>query len=119
MFVGGFMNNLGKNIRTLRNNSSMTQEELALKLNTTQGNIYKYESSIIKNVPLNVIIKLSNIFSVSPQYLLGWTNSNIDIELLQLLEKLNEIEQAEIKGMVKQLLKEKGKNENLNIEKLG
>ena len=113
------MKDIAENIRTLRESNNLTKTELARLLNVSMETIHKYENNIIKNIPLDKVIKLSNIFSVSPQYLLGWSESNIDIELLQLLEKLNDIEQAEIKGMVKQLLKEKEKNEDLNIGKIG
>lgn len=114
------MENLGNRIKKLRELNNLTQVELAYKLNTTQGNIHKYESGMIENIPFNVLNKLSEIFNISLSYLLGLSNSeNIDIELLQLLQQLNVIEQAEIKGMVKQLIKDREKNKDINIGKIG
>ena len=114
------MNNLGNKIKELRELNNLSKTELGDLLNVTMETIYKYENNIIKNIPLDNIIKLAEIFRISPSYLLGWSDSeNIDIELLKLLQQLNSIEQAEIKGMVKQLLKDREKNEDINIGKIG
>ena len=114
------MNNLGNKIKELRELNNLSKTELGDLLNVTMETIYKYENNIIKNIPLDNIIKLAEIFRISPSYLLGWNDSeNIDIELLKLLQQLNSIEQAEIKGMVKQLLKDREKNEDINIGKIG
>ena len=114
------MNNLGNKIKELRELNNLSKTELGDLLNVTMETIYKYENNIIKNIPINNIVKLAEIFRISPSYLLGWNDSeNIDIELLKLLQQLNAIEQAEIKGMVKQLLKDKEKDEDINIGKIG
>ena len=114
------MNNLGNKIKELRELNNLSKTELGDLLNVTMETIYKYENNIIKNIPINNIVKLAEIFRISPSYLLGWNDSeNIDIELLKLLQQLNSIEQAEIKGMVKQLLKDREKNEDINIGKIG
>lgn len=54
--------------RTLR---GMTQEQVAKKLQTTPQNIYKYEKGIIKNIPLQSIVAMSELFGISPAELAG------------------------------------------------
>lgn len=41
----------GERIKLLREKANMTQEELAKLLNTTKQTIYKYEQSVVTNIP--------------------------------------------------------------------
>lgn len=67
--------NIGQRIRELRINSGLSQTEVAIKLNTTKQNIYKYENSIITNIPLEKIEALAKLFNVSPSMLVGWSDN--------------------------------------------
>ena len=67
--------NIGQRIRELRINSGLSQTEVAIKLNTTKQNIYKYENSIITNIPLEKIEALAKLFNVSPSMLVGLSDN--------------------------------------------
>ena len=60
-------------IKFLRENLKLSQEELAEKLNLSKGIISLYEQE--KRKPsLEILIKLSEIFNVSIDYILGRTD---------------------------------------------
>ena len=62
--------NIGKLIKELRVEMKLTQTELAKKLNTTQDTISLWELG--KSFPdIFSLIKLSQIFNVSTDFLLG------------------------------------------------
>ena len=63
---------IGKRIKALRENLSITQEELAKRIGTTKQNIYKYENEIVTNIPSDKIESLANILNTTPSYLMGW-----------------------------------------------
>ncbi len=63
----------GKNLKKIRQEHDMTQEELAKKINTSRSNIANYEND--KNMPsIEVLNKLSEILNCSTDYLLGKTD---------------------------------------------
>lgn len=62
---------LSENIRTLRKEHAMTQEQLAEVLNVTVGAVYKWESG--QSVPeLGTIVELADLFDTSVDVLLGY-----------------------------------------------
>ena len=63
---------LSENIKNLRKEKGMSQDELASLLNTTKQAIYKYESNIVTNIPMDKIETLGKVFNVSPSYIMGW-----------------------------------------------
>lgn len=65
---------LGDRIRMARVAHNMTQEELANTVGTTKQNIYKYETGIITNIPLERVEKIANALFVAPGWLMGWSN---------------------------------------------
>jgi len=67
---------IGERIKQLREANSLTQEELAKRLETSKQTIYKYENQIITNIPSDKIEILAKIFKVSPIYLMGWDETN-------------------------------------------
>lgn len=70
--------NFGNRLKIIRQNNSLTQEELAKKINTSRSNIANYEND--KNMPsIDILVKLANIFDCSIDYLIGNdTKSNIE-----------------------------------------
>ncbi len=62
---------IGERIHHYRTSCGMTQEYVAKKLQTTPQNIYKYEKGIIKNIPLQSIVLMAELFGVSPAELAG------------------------------------------------
>ena len=69
-------NCLGTKIRELRILSGMSQEELGRRIGVQRAAIQKYEKGSVTNVPLVTIEKIALVFDVSPNYLVGWNESN-------------------------------------------
>lgn len=64
-------------LKYVRTRYGYTQESIARVLNTTQGQVNKYESENPKNaqeIPVRHIIKLARLYNVSTDYLLGLTD---------------------------------------------
>lgn len=65
--------NIGQRIKTLRELNEMSQEELGERIGVKRAAVQKYEKGTVENIPLKTIEKISDIFDVSPNYLVGWT----------------------------------------------
>ena len=82
---------LGDNIKTLRKNKGLTQEELAIKLNVVRQTVSKWEKGF--SVPdADMLQKISDILEVDVKQLLG---ANIEAEqggneLAEQLSRINE-----------------------------
>lgn len=61
---------IGENIKSLRTEKGLKQSELATVLSTTQSTIGKYERNEVEP-NIDTLIKLSNFFGCSTDYLLG------------------------------------------------
>lgn len=70
-------NEVGERIREAREAKDMSQEELGKACGTTKQTIYKYESGVVTNIPLDRIEKIADVLGVSAAYLVGW-NEDID-----------------------------------------
>lgn len=69
--INKFMN-FGINLKKIRLDNNLTQEELAKKINTSRSNIANYENN--KNMPsIDVLEKLSVTLNCSTDYLMGLT----------------------------------------------
>lgn len=83
----------GLRLKTLRESQGLTQSDLAIRLNTVRQTITAYESET--NEPsIDMLIKISNVFGVSLDYLVGKTNQKYNSSLLdestnKLLEKID------------------------------
>ena len=66
---------IGERIKYLRKKNSMTQTDIAKKLNIATQTIFKYEKDIVNSIPMENIVKLSDIFGVTPAYLMGWEDA--------------------------------------------
>ena len=60
-------------IRGIREDSDLTQKDIAKILNVAQRTYSGYENGT-RNIPIQVVIKLSLYYGVSVDYLLGLTN---------------------------------------------
>lgn len=69
---------IGKKIKELRTARHMTLEEVGKYLNVGRSNVSKYERGEIA-VPYDKIIALSNLFQVSPSYLMGWEEKRVSV----------------------------------------
>ena len=63
---------IGEKIKQLRIKNKLSQEALATALNTTKQAIYKYESGIVTNIPMDKITILASVLGTTPAYLMGW-----------------------------------------------
>ena len=50
----------------------MTQDELGALCGTTKQTIFKYETGVITNVPLERLEKIAEVLCISPNSLTGW-----------------------------------------------
>ena len=69
----------------------LTLLEVADLVGVKEATMQRYESGEIKNIKHETIVKLSNIFNCTPQYLMGWANedeSSGDIDKIH-IEKYN------------------------------
>ena len=87
------MVDFGNNLKNLRLKHKMTQKELADKLGVTKSVVSYYELQERSPSP-EVLIKLSRIFHVTTDYLLGIEHthtidvSNLSLDELALVEQL-------------------------------
>lgn len=63
-----------KRIRDLREDKDLTQKDLARALNCSQQVYSNYELGQ-RDIPTDILIKLSNFYNVSIDYMLGVSNS--------------------------------------------
>lgn len=82
---------VGDKIKTLRIAQGLTQVDLAAAVGESKQTIYKYESSIITNIPLAKLEAIARALHVSPVELTEWGAESAgsgDGELLEYLEML-------------------------------
>lgn len=65
-------------LKDLRKSRRLTQEEFGEIISVTQQNISKYENDVYE-MPIDVLINVSQYFNVSIEYLLGLTEIKRDI----------------------------------------
>ncbi len=63
-----------KRIRDLREDHDLTQKQMAKKLNCSQQVYSNYELGQ-RDIPTDILIKLSNFYNVSVDYILGISNN--------------------------------------------
>ncbi|MDL2238390.1 helix-turn-helix domain-containing protein [Christensenellaceae bacterium OttesenSCG-928-K19] len=61
-------------IRELREDSDMTQRQIAAMLAMPQPQYNRYEQGY-RDIPTDILIKLADIFNTSTDYILGRTNN--------------------------------------------
>lgn len=71
--------NMGKKLKTLRNEKKLTQKQVADRIGLAISAVSSYESGM-RYPSYDVLVKLANIFHVSTDYLIGMTDTrNIDV----------------------------------------
>jgi len=107
----------GKRLRALRKNKDLSQKELSEKLGISVASISHYENND-KKPKSELIIKLSNFYNVSADYILGLSDikDNADYLLKQIQEKTKikiniETGDFEVQG-TEEFVKEQIKNLN-------
>lgn len=66
---GGEDMSTGERIKQARKDAGLTQTELAARLGISKQLLYKYETDIVKNIPLDTMKDLARILDVRPSYL--------------------------------------------------
>lgn len=89
--------NLGNRIKTLRMQQNLTQTQLAHQLNITKSMVSAYENDL-RTPSYHILIKLSHIFHVSTDYLLGVDRNEQDTVNLS---GLTDEEKRAIKNLIK------------------
>lgn len=69
------MGTVGQRIRSAREAIGTTQEQLGKLCGTTKQTIFKYENDIVTNIPMDRLFSIAQHLSVSPAYLMGWSDS--------------------------------------------
>lgn len=67
---------MGERIRTAREAAGITQEELGKVCGVAKQTIFKYESGVITNIPIDKLEHMAELLQVSPAWLLGWETPN-------------------------------------------
>lgn len=67
---------IGEIIRRERIRNGLSQEDLAKSIGSTKQAIYKYESGIVSNIPMDKVETIANRLGVTPAYLTGWGDSD-------------------------------------------
>lgn len=107
-FNNSFSMSVGERIRQLRIKNNLTLEELGKEIKVSKQTICKYETGIVKNIPMSKIKALSFALDTSPTYILG-------LESDQMPPYLNEDKYMSIGDKIYYL---RMKN-NMTLEELG
>lgn len=77
---------IGERIREARTAKGLTQEQLAEQVHVTKQAVYKYETGIVTNIPLDKLESIAACLGVAPGYLAGWRGSPAGAELDALIQ---------------------------------
>lgn len=101
------------NLKNLRMQNNLSQQQLAKTLGIKQNTLSNYENGITQP-DLNLIIKISDFFGCSIDYLLGHQTTNIiyldsltpiQQKLMELIKKLNDEQGLFLIGYLSDMLK--------------
>lgn len=111
--------NKGQRIKKAREEMGISQTELATRIGVSKQNMYKYENSIITNIPSDKIEAIANICEITPSYIMGWDDDVLpteetddktiemtptEKETIELYLKLNPIAKEKIDEAVRQAI---------------
>ncbi len=110
---------IGERIKKHRLKNNLTQKELSVQLGLTSKMISFYENDE-RTPPADILIKLSRIFAVSTDYLLGLSEkkkdsviSDFEVELLNSFRALSKDEQEEVIEILRLKLRRLKKDMNV------
>lgn len=63
---------VGERIRVCREARHLTQTELGLACGVAKQTIFKYETGVVTNIPLDKLQLIASALNVSAAYLIGW-----------------------------------------------
>ncbi len=73
------MESIGERIRQARVSASLTQQQLAQRLETTKATISRWENGNVDNIAINKIEQLAGICGVTPAWIMTWSSSRSPI----------------------------------------
>ena len=71
-------NEIGQRLRELRIQVGLTLDEVGKRIGVSKQAIYKYETGITTNIPLDKIEELAKLYHVSPAEIMGWDETDAD-----------------------------------------
>lgn len=117
------MATLNDRIKEARLARGLTLSQVADSIGVKEATAQRYESGDIKNIKHETVLSLSSLFSVSPAYLMGWTDeayvhdekktapakedglSPLDVQLMDLLRFLTDDQKKLMLAQIETLLK--------------
>lgn len=66
------MDTIGSRIKRAREKADITQEQLGKMCHTTKQTIFKYESGVVTNIPMDRIIAIARALGTNPCEIMGW-----------------------------------------------
>lgn len=66
------MDTIGSRIKRAREKADITQEQLGKLCHTTKQTIFKYESGVVTNIPMDRIIAIAHALNINPCEIMGW-----------------------------------------------
>ena len=92
---------IGERIREARTAKGLTQEQLAEQVHVTKQAVYKYETGIVTNIPLDKLESIAACLGVAPGYLAGWQGSPEPIAAYQnLKDQLTQADKEDIARLI-------------------
>jgi transcriptional regulator with XRE-family HTH domain len=86
---------IGERIREARTALGLTQHDLAKWIGVTKQTIFKYETGVITNIPLDKLELMAQYLRIDPVQLAGWAEgenednlTSFNDEFLEIKEKL-------------------------------
>ncbi len=100
---------LGDRIKSAREALRMTQGELGERCGTTKQTVFKYETGVVTNIPLDRLEQLAEVLEVTPGYLTGWAEEGSVLperlgELAEPFELLSDEGQDKVIGYTNDLV---------------
>jgi transcriptional regulator with XRE-family HTH domain len=72
----------GERIKECRLINRMTQDDVAKHLGIGKQAVWKYETGIVTNIPLDNLESMAALFRTTPAYLAGWSDEGAPESLL-------------------------------------
>lgn len=101
---------IANRIRKYRAELKLTLRELAERVGITEATMQKYEAANISRIDVDMLKRIADGLSVSPEQLTGW-DANWDVprdaqRIADMYMRLNAYHQAIVKNLIDGLLKE-------------
>lgn len=110
-----FSNETSKRLKELRLQHGYTMESLGEKIGVVKSTIAKWENGYVDNIKRDMIVKLAELYNVSPIYIMGYDIEPTDLgtqkerteRFTQLYNRLDDSQRQLVENMITALLKKK------------